>query len=129
MPFGYRRGVHKSISFAIIGEKGMCDMSLAKTLYEHIALDPKGIPIIGGTTMKVIELVAEKLAHGWSAEELLFQHPYLTLGQIYSALAYYADHREALEKEIEERLEASVKLQREVAVPPLIERLKSRGLV
>ena len=32
-------------------------------------------------------------AHGWSAEELLFQHPYLSLGQIHSALAYYTGTR------------------------------------
>ncbi|MBF0328235.1 MAG: DUF433 domain-containing protein [Nitrospirae bacterium] len=35
--------------------------------------------------MKVVELVVEKIAYGWSPEELHFQHPYLTLGQIYSA--------------------------------------------
>ncbi len=32
--------------------------------------------------------VVEQKAYGWSAEELHFQHPYLTLGQIHSALAY-----------------------------------------
>jgi len=40
----------------------------------------------GGTTLKVVELVLEQMAYGWSPEELHFQHPYLTLGQIYSAL-------------------------------------------
>ena len=34
-----------------------------------------------------------------------FQHPNLTLGQIYSALAYYADHQEELDKDIERRLQ------------------------
>jgi uncharacterized protein (DUF433 family) len=42
--------------------------------------------------MKVIELVREQDAYGWSPEELHFQHPYLSLGQIHSALAYYWDH-------------------------------------
>lgn len=42
----------------------------AHTSYEHIVIDEKGNPVIDGTTMKVIELVVEKLAHGWSAEEL-----------------------------------------------------------
>jgi len=100
-----------------------------KTLYEHIVLDEKGIPIIAGTTMKIVELVAEKLAHGLSSEELHFQHPYLGLGQIYSALAYYADHRQEIEKDIEDRLQLSLKLQKEIVSPPLIERLKSKGLV
>ena len=41
--------------------------------------------IIAGTNMKVIEIVLEKTAYGCSPEELHFQHPYLTLGQMYSA--------------------------------------------
>src|SRR4030042_4773171 len=57
-------------------------MSSVQTSYDHIALNEKEIPIIRGTTMKVVELVVEKLAHGWSPEELHFQHPYLTLGQV-----------------------------------------------
>ncbi|MBI4684792.1 MAG: DUF433 domain-containing protein [Nitrospirae bacterium] len=87
-------------------------MPFIQTLYEHIALDEKGMPVIAGTTMKVVELVVEKLAHGWSAEELHFQHPYLTLGQIYSALAYYADHQDKLEKDIERRLKLSADLEK-----------------
>lgn len=35
-----------------------------QTSYEHIVLDEKGTPIIAGTTMKVVELIVEKLAHG-----------------------------------------------------------------
>jgi len=79
--------------------------------------------------MKVVELVVEKLAHGWSPEELHFQHPYLTLGQIYSALAYYSDHQAELEKDIESRLEQSIKLEKETEISPLIGRLKSKGLI
>jgi uncharacterized protein (DUF433 family) len=104
-------------------------MPSLQTFYEHIALDEKGTPIIAGTTMKVVELVVEKLAHGWSPEELHFQHPYLTLGQVYSALAYYADHTAELEKDIENRLELSVSIEKEIGASSLIERLKSKGLI
>ena len=104
-------------------------MSSVQTSYEHIALNKKEIPIIRGTTMKVVELVVEKLAHGWSPEELHFQHPYLTLGQVYSALAYYADHQAELEKDIESRLEQSVRLEKGMGMSPLIGRLKSKGLI
>lgn len=79
-------------------------MSTIETRYEHIVLTPDHIPVISGTTMKVIELVLEKQANGWSAEELHFQFPYLSLGQIYSALAYYADHQEELDLDIQRRL-------------------------
>lgn len=34
---------------------------------------------------KVVELVAEVKALGWSPEDLIFQLPHLTLGQVHSA--------------------------------------------
>jgi uncharacterized protein (DUF433 family) len=79
--------------------------AVMETRYEHIALNEDGIPGITGTTMKVVELVVEQQAYGWSPEELHFQHPYLTLGQIHSALAYYWDHREEIDRDIQRRLE------------------------
>ncbi len=77
----------------------------AKVKYPHIDFDENDNPMIHGTTMKVIALVVEKLAYGWSPEELYFQHPYLTLGQIHAALAFYWDHADELDKEIAKRLE------------------------
>ncbi len=104
-------------------------MPAVQTGYEHISLNERKMPIITGTTMKVIELVQEKIAYGWSAEEIQFQHPSLTLGQIYSALAYYADHREELDKEIEQLMERT-EAARQIAGPsPLLQRLKAKGLL
>jgi len=104
-------------------------LTCEKTNYEHIVLDDKGIPIIAGTTMKVIEIVLEKTSYGWSPEELHFQHPYLTLGQIHSALAYYWDYQGALDQDIEQRL-AFVNQTRKITEPsPLVARLKSKGLI
>lgn len=99
------------------------------TTYEHIVIDEAGIPLIEGTTMKVIELVLETTAYGWSPDELQFQHPYLTLGQIHSALAYYWDHKEELDRDIERRRERVEELRREVGPSQLIERLKAKGLL
>ena len=79
--------------------------------------------------MKVIELVLEKMAHGSSPEELQFQHPYLTLGQIYSALAYYSDHQEVLDRDIEQRLAVVDQVQRAQSASPLKTRLKRKGLI
>ncbi len=100
-----------------------------ETRYEHIVIDEKGTPIVARSNMKVIELVLEKLAYGWSPEELYFQHPHLTLGQIYSALAYYWDHQEELDKEIERRQEFVEQLKNAAGTSPLKARLKSRGLI
>lgn len=104
-------------------------MPFIQTSYEHITLDEKGIPIISGTTMKVVELIVEKLAYGWSPEELHLQHPHLTLGQIYSALAYYFDHQDELDRDIEKRLETVVSQEKEISLIPLVERLKSKRLI
>jgi len=105
------------------------DMSVIETRYEHVVLDEKNVPMIAGTTMKVIELVLDRIAYGWSPEELRFQHPYLTMGQIYSALAYYADHQEELDADIQRRLEFVDQLQRTMTPSPLIARLKAKGLI
>ena len=109
-------------------EKKEVDM-LAETRYEHIILNDTHIPVISGTTMKVVELVLAQAAYGWSAEELRVQFPYLTLGQIYSALAYYWDHREEFDANIEGRLEKVTRIQKEIPVPPLVARLKKKGLI
>ena len=42
-------------------------------------------------------------SYGWSPEEIHFQHPYLSLGQIYSALAYYWDNSDEINRDIIER--------------------------
>ncbi|MBI3973864.1 MAG: DUF433 domain-containing protein [Chloroflexi bacterium] len=104
-------------------------MVAAGTRYEHIVLDEQGVPVIAPTNMKVIELVLEQMAYGWSPEELHLQHPYLTLGQIHSALAYYWDHRAALDRDIERRLRAVDELRRQVPPTPLVDRLRSQGLI
>jgi hypothetical protein len=40
------------------------------------------------------------LAHGWSAEEMCRQHPYLTPAEAHAAMAYYYDHAEEIDQEI-----------------------------
>ena len=99
---------------------------LSETRYEHIMLNEAQVPMIVGTTMKVVELVLDHLAYGWSPEELHFQHPELTLGQIHSALAYYWDHQAELDQDIERRLQTVDQLQRTMPSASLVERLKAR---
>ena len=92
---------------------------LMATRYKHITLNEDRVPEIAGTTMKVVELVVEKQAYGWSPEELHFQHPYLTLGQVHSALAYYWDHCEELAFDFRRRLERVEELRGELQHPEL----------
>jgi len=104
-------------------------MSLVETRYEHIVLDEAQIPVITGTTIKVVELVLDSRAYGWSPEELHFQHPHLTLGQIHSALAYYWDHQEELDQDIERRLQYIDQIQQAQPPSKLKTRLKAKGLI
>ena len=104
-------------------------MSETMTTYEHVQLDDQGVPIIVGTTMKVVELVMAQLAHGWSPEEVLFQHPYLTLGQIHSALAYYWDHKDELDADIERRWQYAEAERRKAGPSPLAAKLRDQGLL
>lgn len=85
--------------------------------------------MIAGTRIKVIELVLDNRAYGWSPEEMHYQHPHLALGQIYSALAYYWDHQEELDQDIERRLQFVDQLQRSHKPTPLEEKLKAKGLI
>lgn len=101
---------------------------LTETRYEHIQVTENQVPMIEGTTMKVVELITNHLAYGWSPEELHFQHPYLSMGQIHSALAYYWDHKTELDQDIEERLESVDQIQKVTSPSSLVKRLKARGL-
>jgi uncharacterized protein (DUF433 family) len=102
---------------------------IVETRYEHIILDKNKVPIITETSMKVVELVLDNKAYGWSPEALHFQHPHLTLGQIYSALAYYWDHQEELDQDIERRLQRVDQIQQELKPTPLEARLKAKGMI
>ena len=104
-------------------------MSVVKTQYEHIILNEDKVPVIAGTKTKVTELILDKVAYGWSPEELQYQHPHLTLGQIYSALAYYSDHQEELDQEIERQLEHVDKMRKTAKPTPLVDKLKAKKLI
>lgn len=72
----------------------------------HVVIDDRGKAWVDDTNIKVVEVVRDHLAYGWSPEEIHWQHPHLSLAQIYAALAYYHDHRASMDAEIEDSLES-----------------------
>lgn len=100
-------------------------MTTTETPYRHVVLDDARVPRIAGTTMKVIELVTAQQAYGWSPEELAFQFPYSTLGQVHSALAYYWDHQREIDREIARDLELVDELRRRTPEAPIVARLRA----
>ena len=91
--------------------------------FTHIDLDDRGVPHISGSTMKVVELVMAQMAHGWSPEELHFQYPHLSLGQIHSALGYYWDHKDELDTDIERRAGVAKEARDRTGKSPLANKL------
>lgn len=64
--------------------------------YPHIVIDAAGVARLDETRYKVEHLAAEHYHYGWSAEELLRQHPELRPEQVYAALTYFYDHYDEL---------------------------------
>jgi uncharacterized protein (DUF433 family) len=70
---------------------------------EHIVVSPghcAGKPHIAGHRIKVQHIVIwhERLAR--SPDEIVAEHPGLTLADVYAALAYYYDHRDEIDADI-----------------------------
>ncbi len=88
-------------------------MTSISTAYRHIHLDDLQVPIVAGTTMKVVEIVVSQKAYGWSPEEIHFQYPNLSMSQIYSALAYYWDHRSEMDIDLQRRFDLAENLRQQ----------------
>ena len=81
-------------------------MSTPHTLTEkqHVTITPGvcgGRPCIAGTRVRVQDIVL-RAETGASPDEMLAALPHVTLADIYGALAYYHDNREAIESQIAE---------------------------
>lgn len=85
----------------------------------HISLDDQGRPWIDDTNIKVIEIVLDHLAYGWSAEAIHENHPHLSLAQVYAALAWYYDHQAEMDAEIERQDDRLRALRAAAAPSPL----------
>lgn len=73
---------------------------------EHIEVDARGIASLVGTRTKVRQVVIDALA-GQTPAQIQQQYPHLTLAQIHAALAYYYDHRAAIDAEIAESVKTA----------------------
>lgn len=60
-----------------------------------------GKPRVEGTRIRVQD-IAIWTEQGQSADEIVADFPQLSLSSVYSALAYYHDHREEIERQIRE---------------------------
>lgn len=104
-------------------------MTITATEYKYVQLDDRNIPIIEGTSMKIVELLTSVKAYGWTPEELLQSYPHLTLSKIYSALAYYLDNQQEIDADIERREEYVKQLEQEAGESAFAARMRAQGLL
>ena len=87
------------------------------TFATEIELDDRGMAWIAVTNVKVTEVILDKVAHGWSPEEIHFQHPNLSLAQIHAAMTFYYENQEKVDAQIRRGLEESDELARRLSDP------------
>lgn len=90
----------------------------------HIVVDDRNVARIAGSRTKVIHLVMEQQANGWSVDQLKEQFPHLNVAAIYAAMAYYHDRREQVDSQIDESLEIAIREHAEAEETPFHKRLR-----
>ena len=103
-------------------------MTTVETTYKHIVQTPGivgGKPRIEGHRITVQNVVIWHEQMGYSIEEIASMYE-LTLAQIHSALAYYFDHKDAIDRSIAES-KAFVEEMRQKTPSLLAQRLYDRS--
>jgi uncharacterized protein (DUF433 family) len=100
---------------------------MSTVAHPHIEITADGHARIRGTGFKVRMLAEEHLITGADAMELQRGHPHLRLSQVYGALAYYYDHKDEFDREIEELREFADQMRAKQGKSLLAEKLRELG--
>jgi hypothetical protein len=94
--------------------------------YPHI-VKPPGEParLERHPRTRVAMIVSDYLNRGWSAEEIVLQYSYLTLAEVHAALAYYHDHREAIDQELFTEAAEAERARHQQPETPMLARLRA----
>ena len=98
---------------------------VAAEIISRIVRDDRGVAWIDQANVKVIEVVLDHLAYGWSADAIHEQHSHLSLAQIHAALAFYYDHQAEFDAEIEKQTERLKALRAATGESAMQQRLRS----
>lgn len=93
----------------------------------HIKIDDRGVAWIDDTNTKVVEVALDMIAHGWSPEEIHFQHSHLSLAQIHAALGFYYDHKAEMDAHIARSVDEVERLRTQAGESPIRKRLRELG--
>jgi uncharacterized protein (DUF433 family) len=90
------------------------------TIIQHIEMRPSAIhgqkACIAGTRISVQDIYVWHELMGKSPDEIISEFPFLTLGQVHSALSYYYDHAEEIREQVKRGREEAERIK--AANPP-----------
>ena len=98
---------------------------MVAVLNSLIELDENGVAWISGANTKVIEVALDRIAYGWSPDEMHREHPHLSMAQLHAALSYYYEHQAELDADIERRYQEVEALRAQQPDSPLRQRLRA----
>jgi hypothetical protein len=78
---------------------------------------------------RVAMIVMDYLARGLGPEEIVRHYPYLTLSEVHAAMAYYHDHRNEIDAEIQSELDQLDQNSDANSNSPVWQKLKNKGLI
>jgi uncharacterized protein (DUF433 family) len=99
------------------------------TDHKYIHIAESGTPFITGSTMKLVELITSVRAYGWSPEQLKDNYPHLSMSQIYSAMAYYWDHKPEVDAEVNRLDQWSAQMRQASGESNISQKLREQGLL
>ncbi len=81
-----------------------------------------GQPCIAGTRIRVQDVYVWHELQGQTADQIVSRFPQLTMADVYAALAYYWDHRDQIQREMQAESDLVTRI-RQQSVSPLEEKL------
>jgi len=79
--------------------------------------------------IRIAQIVMDYLAHGWSADEMCRQHPYLLIAEAHAAMAYYFDHQEQVDAEIRDEFQTAQAARKAQPDSPFVTKLRAWGII
>ena len=103
----------------------------SQVIYPHIEKTSSDSPahLKWVPRVRVAQIVMDYLAYGWSVEKMNRQHPYLTLGELHAAMAYYFDHQEEIDSEIRAEWSEVEEGKGQASPSPFVMRMQANGLM
>jgi uncharacterized protein (DUF433 family) len=95
----------------------------------YIVIGEDGQARVAGTGYKVRIMAGWHRFRGDGPEEMQQGHPDLSMAQVYSVLAYYYDHKEELDADMDRREQEMERMRAEAGEPPFVARMKAEGLL